>query len=77
MDILGLKQRYGLVGSIGRRCIKMRKGTLLLVRNVKERGIYLKGVLCLYIITCKLIYSTYGELTSWGLSLIQMDMSIY
>jgi hypothetical protein len=36
MDILGLKQRYGLVGSIGRRCIKMRKDMLLLVRNVKN-----------------------------------------
>jgi hypothetical protein len=40
MDTLGLKQRYGLVGSIVRRCIKMRKDMLLLVRNVKERGIY-------------------------------------
>jgi hypothetical protein len=47
MDILGLKQRYGLVGSIGRGCIKVRKGMLLLVRNVKERGIYHKGTLCL------------------------------
>jgi hypothetical protein len=26
MDILGVKQSYGLVGSIGRRCINMRKG---------------------------------------------------
>jgi hypothetical protein len=47
MDILGLKQRYGLVGSIGRKCIKMRKGMLLLVRNVKEWRIYLKEMLCL------------------------------
>jgi hypothetical protein len=43
MDILGLKLRYGLVGSIGQRCIKMRKGMLLLVQNVKERGIYHKA----------------------------------
>jgi hypothetical protein len=38
---------YGLVGSIARRCIKMRKGMLLLVWNVKERGIYQQGMLCL------------------------------
>jgi hypothetical protein len=47
MDILGLKLRYGLVGSIGRRCIKMQKDTLHLVWNVKEQGIYHKGMLCL------------------------------
>jgi hypothetical protein len=44
---LGLNLRYVLVGSIGRRCIKMRKGMLLRVRNVKKRGIYHKGTLCL------------------------------
>jgi hypothetical protein len=47
VDIFGLKQRYGLVGSIGQRCIKIRNSTLLLVQNVKERGIYHKGMLCL------------------------------
>jgi hypothetical protein len=47
MDILGLKLRYGLVGSTGWRCIKMRNGTLLLVWSVKEWGIYHKGTLCL------------------------------
>jgi hypothetical protein len=46
MEILELKQRYGIMGSIGRRCMRTRKGTLLLIRNVK-RGIYLKGMLCL------------------------------
>jgi hypothetical protein len=39
-DILGLKLKYGLVGSIGRRCIKMRKDMLLLVR-VSKNGEYI------------------------------------
>jgi hypothetical protein len=34
-------------GFIGRRCIMIRKGTLLLVRNVKKREMYLKGMICL------------------------------
>jgi hypothetical protein len=40
-------QANGLVGSIGRKCIKIRTDTLLLVQNVKERGIYHKETLCL------------------------------